>query len=94
MLINAKNDNFFKYFLTTTLKDIEVDESFCPLDEALFIHTGVYEESDRGDYEICVIKAGSRVWTYLVPNNQYYITDGQNSHVCHASVDASFLKLV
>lgn len=74
----------FKYVLCTTKKDLEVDDSFQPIDEHLFVHTGQIEDSDRGDYELCIIKAGSRVWAQLMPHGQYYITDREGSNVCHA----------
>lgn len=85
MLISNSSPNLFKPTLYITQKDIKVDESFLPIDKNLFEHTGIFESGDRGDYEVCVIKAGSQVWATLMPNNMYYILDSEKSSVVHAS---------
>lgn len=91
MIISNKSPDLFKPVLCVTKKDIEVDDSFNPIDTAMFEHTGTFEESDRGEYEVCIIKAGSRVWATLMPNNIYYISDSEKSQEVHADCKAEDL---
>lgn len=93
MIISNNSPNLFKAILCVLNKDIEVDNSFLPIDKDLFYHTGKIEESDRGDYEICILKAGSKVWAKLMPNNIYHISDSENSLTTHAICNHNDLNL-
>lgn len=74
--------------LCVPLKRLEVDDSFEPMDPHLFTRSGVMEESDRGDWEICHVEPGARVWATLMPNGNVHISD-RDDHTCHAQVEAA-----
>ena len=71
---------FFETVEVTLNRDVEVSDEFCPMDEDLFLHSGIFEESDKGDYEICTIKKGSHVFISMSPNGQFSITDSSGNH--------------
>lgn len=80
----------FNNYLVTLLVDVEVGDEFNPINEQFFVRTGKFDQSDRGSWEICILKAGSQVYITSNPgsvhNNTYGITDSQNSHSIHADV--------
>ncbi len=94
MYINNSSADFFTSSLFETLKDITGDDSFIPIDADFFVKTGIFEDGDDCEYEICIIRAGSHVWGKLFPNGKYYISDAKDLNVCHAQVSASDLRLV
>lgn len=46
---------FFETVEVTLNRDVEVSDEFVPLDENLFIHSGVFEDSEHGEYELCTV---------------------------------------
>lgn len=88
-----KKINFFESVLVELNRDVEVDDEFIPIDETLFVNTGVFEQSERGDYELCTLKKGSPVYVSMMPNGVFYVTDSENSSRCHAQVVLSDFTL-
>ncbi len=83
----------FQSFMCTTIKDIQVGDDFNPLDPHLFVHTGTFDNSERGEWEECIIKAGSKIWVTYMPNKQFYVSDKKDGIECHAIVSASYLNI-
>lgn len=88
-----KKINFFENVLVELNRDLEVDDEFSPIDEKLFVNTGVFEKSERGAYELCTLKKGSPVYVSMMPNGIFYLTDSENSSRCHAQVVLSDFTL-
>jgi len=87
-----KQLNYFENVEVTMLRDVIVSDEFSPLDKALFKPNGVRDEGDRGAWEECVLKAGSRAYVSMTPSGQFYLTDHKNSHTCHAQISIDDFK--
>lgn len=89
----SKELSFFEYVKVELLRDVEVDETFVPLDTHLFEMTGVFEEYEDGEYEVCKVKAGSTVYACLNPNNTWSMSDRSKSSI-HASLKEKDFKIL
>jgi hypothetical protein len=89
--------NYFENVEVTMLCDVTVSDEFSPLneeDEELFEFSGIRGIGDRGGWEECILKAGSRAYVSMTPNGQFYLTDSKNSHTCHAEITISDFKVM
>ena len=84
---------FFETVEVTLNRDVEVSDEFSPMDESLFVHSGVFEESEHGEYELCTVKKGSRAFVYMAPNGTFSMTDSNSSHTSHAQLQLQDFNL-
>lgn len=80
--------NFFETVEVTLNRDVDVSDEFFPIDKHLFIHTNVFKDSDRGKYEVCTVKKGSRVFVFMKPNGNFSMTDKNGGSHIHAELQA------
>jgi hypothetical protein len=84
---------FFETVEVTLNRDVEVSDDFVPLDENLFVHSGVFEDSEHGRYELCTVQKGSRVFVSMRPNGTFSMTDCDGSHTSHAQLQLQEFNL-
>lgn len=72
--------DYFEHVEVILNKDIEVDDTFNPLDKDLFEKTGDWMEVEfGGETEICRIKQGSRVFVMMTPNGLIDLFDSEKA---------------
>ncbi len=78
-----KTINFFETVEVILNCDISISDEFCPIDESLFVRSGIFEEG----YELCTIKKDSRVFVFMSPDGSFSLTDFPGSKMCHAELN-------
>lgn len=81
--------NFFQTFKIKTTKDIEVSDEFIPQNSQDLISSGIIEESERGNYEIMTLKAGSNAYAFVGISGEFSLTDSDGSHTSHGVIQRS-----